>query len=260
MKNRLFETDDAVIVKNLNRYLKENFGYKVSGDLSSLRQAKRALVEKKRGMVSNMRDPNYTEIVVMLESIKKIVKIKMDEGCGKRHTTTEKAPVVQQPKNKWGNSFEGQQEYKMNTKQLSEKLTAELNLLLEGDAAEAEVTMAARGIVDELQDIIEKLGKIQNDQLGPLGDEMAFTHGTDEANQFKQTSMSSIDGLLQSARTTKDEMNNALLTLSGQAPTVDMDDDMEIGTGDMEADMKADVELDIEDEMSPAPTMGREKR
>ena len=51
-----------------------------------------------------------------------------------------------------------------------------MNKLLEGDAAEVEITMAARGIVDELQDVVEKLGKIQNDPLGPLADEMAYTH------------------------------------------------------------------------------------
>ena len=49
----------------------------------------------------------------------------------------------------------------VSNENLEESLLDQLNKLLEGDAAEAEITMAARGIVDELQDVIEKLGKIQ---------------------------------------------------------------------------------------------------
>jgi len=49
----------------------------------------------------------------------------------------------------------------MEKTNLEKTLMEELNALLEVDAAEAEITMAARGIVDELQDVIEKLGKIQ---------------------------------------------------------------------------------------------------
>ena len=74
--------------------------------------------------------------------------------------------------------------------------------------------MAARGIVDELQDVVEKLGKIQNDQLGPLADEMVYTHGPEQVETFKSSVDTAIAGLLDSARSTKDAVNNAALVLS----------------------------------------------
>lgn len=255
-KNKLFETDAKTVARTINRYLKENFGYTIKGDITSLRQAKKALMEKKRGMTPNLNDKQYTETVLMIEGVNKILKAKINESDVK----------WEKPKEQYGNSFNGQKEYKMNKKKITENLMNELNILLEGDAAEAEVTMAARGIVDALQDIIEKLGKIQNDQLGPLGDEMAFTHGTEAAEQYKQSSSSSIDSLLQSARSTKDEMNNAVLVLSGQATAAPetADDGMEVGTGDMDADMGDDIEMDMGDDMGDEMAMdeplGREKR
>jgi hypothetical protein len=150
---------------------------------------------------------------------------------------------------------------------LEEGLLAQLNALLEGDAAEAEITMAARGIVDELQDMIEKLGKIQNDQLGPLADEMAYSHGADQSSAFKGSVDGAIAGLLDNARQAKEAVNNAVLTLTGQAPASDMGaDDMDLGgdmTADMEDDISADTDLAGADDSMAGPAdepLGRAKR
>lgn len=129
-------------------------------------------------------------------------------------------------------------------KKLQLNLLKELNSLLESDAASAEITMAARGIVDELQDVIEKLGKIQNDQLGPLIDQMSYTHGRDQAEQFRSSVDSSISDLLDSARSAKDSVNNAVLVLTGEASP---DDGMMGGDtigGDMSDDFEDDISMD----------------
>ena len=130
---------------------------------------------------------------------------------------------------------------------LQRVLLSQLNSLLEGDAASAEITMAARGIVDELQDIIEKLGKIQNDQLGPLADQMAYSHGADQSTTFKSSVDEAISGLLDNARSAKDAVNNAVLVLSGEQPATDTmaPSEEEIG-GDMGDDFEGDVEADID--------------
>lgn len=182
----------------------------------------------------------------------------------KRHGVTEsETPKFETMKKKYENSYEEPKEYKM-TKKLEEGLLAQLNALLEGDAQNAEITMAARGIVDELQDMIEKLGKIQNDQLGPLADEMAYSHGADQAASFKGEVDDAIAGLLGQARATKDSVNNAVLVLSGEAPAADMSADMEMG-GDMQDDMEDDISADVAggDESMAGPVdepLGRAKR
>tara|TARA_B100000953_G_scaffold78230_1_gene63463 strand:- start:127 stop:585 length:459 start_codon:yes stop_codon:yes gene_type:complete len=145
---------------------------------------------------------------------------------------------------------------------LEKSLMEELNSLLEVDAAEAEITMAARGIVDELQDVIEKLGKIQNDQIGPLADEMAYSHGPEQAATFKGSVDDAINGLLGQARSAKDAVADATLVLSGEKVSDDMSD-VELG-GDMGDDFANDIEADVGGDESASGgeenPLGREER
>ena len=151
---------------------------------------------------------------------------------------------------------------KMEKTKLELTLMEELNALLEVDAAEAEITMAARGIVDELQDVIEKLGKIQNDQIGPLSDEMAYSHGPDQAATFKGSVDDAINGLLGQARAAKDAVADATLVLSGEKMADDMSD-VELG-GDMGGDLEDDITADIGGDESASGEetnpLGREER
>ena len=150
----------------------------------------------------------------------------------------------------------------MERTELEKTLHEQLNALLEVDAAEAEITMAARGIVDELQDVIEKLGKIQNDQIGPLADEMAYSHGPDQAATFKGSVDDAINSLLGQARSAKDAVQDATLVLSGEKMADDMGD-VELG-GDMGADLEDDITADIGGDESASGEesnpLGREER
>ena len=206
------------------------------------------------------------------ESVATEGKYKSDAQRKAVHASkAEKANEGETPKfdtmTKYSNTYEAPKEYKMKKEKLEEGLMAQLNALLEADAADAEITMAARGIVDELQDMIEKLGKIQNDQLGPLADEMAFSHGPEQSAAFKQASDSAIAGLLGQARSTKDAVNDAVLVLMGDKPADDMAaTGAELG-GDMGADMEDDISMDMDltggDDSMSGPEdepLGRAKR
>jgi hypothetical protein len=351
MKKTIFyNTNPVSISTRLNEYMKSNFGYEIESDLESLREAKSALEAQKRSMSSDMQDRAYVENMLMLETVRALLKAHVAEGelppalkayqDKKKKKASDKEDKVEEKKKpdangngipdyaedgkgkndlkkkkvkegatknammddaekmskaafvkkygkenaetwtnmnesetpkfdtnttKYDNSYEAPKEYKMKKEKLEEGLLAQLNALLEGDAAEAEITMAARGIVDELQDMIEKLGKIQNDQLGPLADEMAYSHGADQSASFKGSVDSAIAGLLDNARQTKEAVNNAVLTLTGQAPAADMGaGDMELG-GDMAADMEDDITADVAgaDDSMAGPVdepLGRAKR
>lgn len=380
MRKTIFYNSNPIRVSaRLNEYMKSNFGYEIDSDLESLREAKIALEEKKRNMRSDYQDREYIENMLMLETVRVLLKAhlaekkkpdangngipdyaedgkgpndlkkkkKTDEGkykndaqrkavhaakaektnedvdaewakvkasknqikinsflagldqaTAKRLTgdkaqttnivkgrpikntsrkpadpyshdtnplyTESETPKFDTNTTKYDNSYEAPKEYKMKKEKLEEGLLAQLNALLEGDAAEAEITMAARGIVDELQDMIEKLGKIQNDQIGPLTDEMAYSHGPEQSASFKDAVDGAVAGLLDQARSAKDAVNNAVLVLSGEAPAADMSAGAELG-GDMADDMESDIESDIMggDESMSGPEdepLGRAKR
>ena len=289
MKKTIFyNTNPVVISTRLNEYMKSNFGYEIDSDLQSLREAKTALEAQKAEMRSDYQNRDYVENMLMLETVKSLLKAHLAEAKPdfldldkdgdkkepmKKAAKDAKAKKVKEgdtPKfdtmnKKYDNSYEAPKEYKMKKEKLEEGLLAQLNALLEGDAAEAEITMAARGIVDELQDMIEKLGKIQNDQLGPLADEMAYSHGADQSASFKGSVDGAIAGLLDNARQAKEAVNSAVLTLTGEAPATDMGaGDMELG-GDMQDDMGDDIAADIAgaDDAAAGPVdepLGRAKR
>jgi hypothetical protein len=225
-------------------------------------------------MSADYQNKDYVETMLMLETIKALLKAHLPEGGKHKYVSdaqrkavhAKKAEETKEPKmKKQKTKVEEKAVETPKEENLEESLLDQLNKLLEGDAAEAEITMAARGIVDELQDVVEKLGKIQNDQLGPLADEMAYTHGPEQAEQFKASVDQAIAGLLDSARSTKDSVNSAALVLSGEAPASDMEPaTTEIG-GDMEDDMKDDIEADLSggDEASSGEVdepLGRSKR
>ena len=261
----------------MNEYLKKNFGYTIEGDFESLREAKANLEEQKRGMKSDLMSSEYTENMLMLETIKALLKAHQEVSEGKYKSDaqrkavhaakSESAPAVDTNSKEYGNSYKKQEEVKMDKVKLEESLLDQLNALLEGDAAEAEITMAARGIVDDLQDVIEKLGKIQNDQIGPLEDEMAYSHGPEQAQTFKSSVDDAISGLLGQARSAKDAVADATLVLSGEKASDDMSSDIEMG-GDMGDDIDQDISADVGDEIAgdisasgdEANPLGREKR
>ena len=94
---------------------------------------------------------------------------------------------------------------------------------------------------------------------------MAYTHAPEQAETFKSSVDPAIAGLLDSARSTKDAVNNAALVLSGEAPASDMEPaTAEVG-GDMQDDMEDDIAADLSggDEASSGEVdepLGRSKR
>ena len=334
-KTIFYNSNPVAISSKMNEYMKSNFGYEVDGDLESLREAKAQLEAQKREMTADHQDRAYVENMLMIETIKSLLKAHVAEGelpaglkayqdAKKKGKTpakkkakgdgkmpmddngtpddksddkpaflknesvategkyksdaqrkavhaakAEKAnegdvPSYENNATKYENSYEEPKEYTMKREKLEEGLLAQLNTLLESDAAEAEVLMAARGMVDELQDMIEKLGKLQNDQLGPLTDEMSYSHGTDSAAAFKDAVNDAVAGLLGQARSTKDAVNDAVLVLNGEKPSDDMSAGDVIG-GDIQDDFEDDVEVDFSggDEAASGPDdepLGRAKR
>ena len=260
------------------------YGAAAAGDNSDKRVAGKKMADEKirkaDGKSSSAKVAATKKVTEVDMGQAKSVQDKKDDAgskSGNKYNVVNKAGKVVSSHTTQGDAIKAankNEEHKV--KKISEATTlhrvmlSQLNAILEGDAASAEITMAARGIVDELQDIIEKLGKIQNDQLGPLADQMAYSHGGDQSATFKSSVDTAISGLLDNARSAKDEVNNAVLILSGEQPAMDTMAPTEEDIGgdmgaDFEKDVKADVGTDITggDEALSGPTeepLGRARR
>jgi len=116
----------------------------------------------------------------------------------------------------------------------------------EGEVGNAEVLLAAKDMVDSIQDTIEKVGKMQNEQLPQLLDSIRDQIGSEQAEQFKQAVGASLDTLMQNLQQAREGVDSGVGILTGQAPQpMDMG-----GAPDMGADLGAELppsDLDMEE-------------
>lgn len=141
---------------------------------------------------------------------------------------------------------------------MKENLVKNLRRLLETEVSQAEVMMAAKKFAEELQEMIEKIGRLQNENLPPVTDQMRETYGTDSSSAFQTQIYGALQGVMDSLYTAKTQVDDAVsnMAATGQVSAqTDMDVPVDgMGDGmDVDAGMDADLDniagdLDAEDE------------
>ncbi len=132
-------------------------------------------------------------------------------------------------------------------------LVKNIRRLLETEVSQAEVMMAAKGFAQELQEMVEKIGRLQNEDLPPVVDQMRETYGADSASAFQTQIYGALQGVMDSLYTAKGQVDDAVgnMAETGQVgAAIDMDKDLgaadefggEIG---MDQDLGADT-LDLD--------------
>lgn len=147
-----------------------------------------------------------------------------------------------------------------------ENLVKNLRRLLETEVSQAEVMMAAKGFAQELQEMIEKIGRLQNEDLPPVTDQMRETYGMESSSAFQTQIYGALQGVMDALYTAKGQVDDAVSSMAstGQfGAQTDMDvpidgmDDPTAMDAEMDAEMDADLDnlagdLDIEDEFGGA--------
>jgi len=153
-----------------------------------------------------------------------------------------------------------------------DNLVKNLRRLLETEVSQAEVMMAAKGFAQELQEMVEKIGRLQNEDLPPVTDQMRETYGMESASAFQTQIYGALQSVMDALYTAKQQVDDAVgnMASTGQVGAeTDMDvpiDGMDDGMGDMDPNaMDADLdniagELDSEDEFGGEEALGRSKK
>ena len=127
-------------------------------------------------------------------------------------------------------------------------LVKNLRRLLETEVSQAEVMMAAKGFAQELQEMVEKIGRLQNEDLPPVTDQMRETYGMESASAFQTQIYGALQSVMDALYTAKGQVDDAVTNMAatGQfSAQTDMDvpmDGMDAGA-DMDA-AGADADLD----------------
>jgi len=105
-------------------------------------------------------------------------------------------------------------------------------LIVESEMAKAEATLAAKDMVDSIQDMLEKIGKMQNEQLPALLDTIRDQIGEQQAEAFKGSVTPLLQQLWQTLNDGRSTADNAARALTGEAtPDMGMGGDMGMAGG-----------------------------
>jgi uncharacterized protein YbcC (UPF0753/DUF2309 family) len=94
-------------------------------------------------------------------------------------------------------------------------------LITESEMAKAEATLAAKDMVDSIQDMLEKIGKMQNEQLPALLDTIRDQIGAPQAEAYKGAITPLLQQLWQTLNDGRSNADNAARALTGEG-TPDM--------------------------------------
>ena len=91
-----------------------------------------------------------------------------------------------------------------------------LRTLLEGELEKAEATLAARNLVDEVQDMLQTASKLQVEDLAALVETMRSNMGADVASAFQTSAQAALQSVIDCLTQAKTDLDNAVLTATGE--------------------------------------------
>ena len=139
--------------------------------------------------------------------------------------------------------------------------------LEESEVQQAQVVLAAQDMVDEVQKMSEQVSAMQFKDLPALVDSIKNQVGQDQAMQFNTDATGALAGLLQNLQGARQQLDQALGVVTGQAPTVPGEPDMDADTLPAELppvpDEEVETDIEIDDEQDSgtlAASLGRGRR
>ena len=112
----------------------------------------------------------------------------------------------------------------------------------EVNVEEAEVVMAVRALADDIQDQIERLGRMMNEDIPAIADQMRAEMGAAQAQSFVDATNGLLAGHLEATKAVKSGLDSSVAGLSGEEMVgglgdTAMDSPMEPAGDDLEADL-----------------------
>tara|TARA_B100001248_G_scaffold255383_1_gene235030 strand:- start:9304 stop:10059 length:756 start_codon:yes stop_codon:yes gene_type:complete len=124
---------------------------------------------------------------------------------------------------------------------LDQELETRKNTVMENELDQAEVLLAAKQMAEDLQKMAETLASMQVEELMAITDKMKEEVGIEQAEAFNASAETALQSALDAVKSTKESMDNAVLTAQGKEVPTDMEMDTTL-------DAPADPEIPAEPE------------
>ena len=121
----------------------------------------------------------------------------------------------------------------------------------EVDVEQAEVVMAVRSLADDIQDQIERIGRMMNEDLPAIADQMRAEMGASQAQGFVDASTQVLASYLEGAKSAKAGLDTQVSQLSGEEQVGGLGDTAELG-GDEVPELGMDDEMGLGGDEEPA--------
>jgi len=225
----LNEMNKNIDVKKINRIMESRFGFKIDFDNLTMKNA----VALAKGITEG------------LDAYKRTHKIHKAE----RDPSYMEMVMVRENLHRW-------------------MISNESKFIMESELAKSEAILAAKDMVDSVQDMLEKVSKMQNEQMPALIDAIRDQIGTDKAEQFKGAISPVLKNLYDAITTGREQADTAARTLAGEEvggaemalPGTEMGMPTEIAAGEVQG---ASAEDEFGAEAAAAggtQELGRERR
>jgi paraquat-inducible protein B len=115
-------------------------------------------------------------------------------------------------------------------------------VLTEGELETAEAVLAAKDMVDSVQDMVTDASKMLNEELPPLLDTIRDQVGTAQADAYKNTVTSALQGLMDALNAARDALDTGARTLAGEQVAQPMD----LGGAELGAEVLPDLDSELD--------------
>ena len=272
--------------KQIAKVMESHFGSSVAFDQLSPKQAQ-AMLLKVRGLIAEQRrnpafhsseqNPAYLKLMMMEQGL-------AAAATAPAQTPAQSAAAMtlsrQQRQKELQDQIKANDEQQKSLADQKRSLQQQLNSLHEtrlqrrlseaSEVQQAQVVLASKDMVDQVQKMIETATSIQFKDLPALVDQIRNEIGYDQATQFNADATTALSGLVQNLQQSKGQLEGALGVVTGQAPTIPGQDltaapapelGAELPPVDSEEEVDLDLDVDAEEEPSSLETtLGRGKR
>ena len=233
---------------DINEYLFQEMAKEVGMELDNVDTLK--AIEEKLGMFAEVSGKSRDAVVGFLNGLEEDAVGGGIQMFGKKVAeqnkfTGARKDAIAQGKEEFevdGETYKITGDTKDEKKQAKESMFDDIidDMISESTVEEAEVVMAARALSDDIQDQIERLGRMQNEDIPAIADQMRAEFGAEAAQSFGNAMNAALEAHLGNSKSTKAEMDNAIGTITGEAPASAPAGDMGLGEPEAPMDMPAD--------------------
>ena len=270
--------------KQVAKVMENYFGQEVDFDKLTQSQA-RTMLNRVRGLITEHRrqssfhqseqNPAYLKLVMMEQGLAGKLREQDAVPAGQPNPQNVAMQMAQRKKQLQDQLKQAQEQVRMIQNQINQPSlgmaesdhSLRRKLKEASEVQQAQVVLASKDMVDQVQKMIETATSIQFKDLPALVDQIRNEIGYEQATQFNSDATTALSGLVQNLQASKGQLEGALGVVTGQAPQVPGQElaapvaGAELpAVGDEELDLNIDVEEPEEEPDSLETTLGRGKR